>query len=182
MLRILAFAPVSAPNHSDALVGGVILALCLTALSVLPALLSRIWRFPSRYLEGVCGRCGYSLHGLPSAVCPECGSDTRAVGTRRTLPSPRGLWIACAAWIALLFLFNQTYWFEIDAYLLRLIWGIGEYSASSLHLIPENIKLDYIRRGTLIATMIVGIAVIRSVWRRPDRDQTPHTAAAPPVL
>ena len=116
MLRMLAFAPISTPNHTSALLGGLILAFCLAALSVLPTLLSRIWRSPFHYVEGICGRCGYSLHGLPSPVCPECGGDTHVVGTRRSLPSHRGLWIASAAWIALLLLFNQMYSFEIDAY------------------------------------------------------------------
>ena len=31
----------------------------------------------------LCGRCGYDVRGLPTAVCPECGGDLREVGTRR---------------------------------------------------------------------------------------------------
>ena len=27
-----------------------------------------------------CGRCGYDVRGLPSAMCPECGGDLREVG------------------------------------------------------------------------------------------------------
>jgi hypothetical protein len=33
--------------------------------------------------EGVCGHCGYSVKGLPSSICPECGSDLEVVGVRR---------------------------------------------------------------------------------------------------
>lgn len=28
-----------------------------------------------------CARCGYSVRGLPSSICPECGSDLNDVGT-----------------------------------------------------------------------------------------------------
>ena len=167
----LAFAPISTPHHADALRGGLILAICLAALSLLPATLSRIWRSSARYIEGVCGRCGYSLRGLPGTVCPECGSDTRIVGRRRFLPSLGGAWLACAAWVALLLLMNQIYWFQIDSYLLRLIWGVDEYSASSLGLDAGTMKLDYIRRGGVITAMMVGIIVIHSIWRRHHRDR-----------
>ena len=30
--------------------------------------------------EPRCGRCGYIVIGLPSRICPECGSDLRTVG------------------------------------------------------------------------------------------------------
>jgi hypothetical protein len=33
--------------------------------------------------EPSCGRCGYIVTGLPSHVCPECGSDLRTVGVVR---------------------------------------------------------------------------------------------------
>ncbi len=49
--------------------------------------------------EPACGRCRYPVAGLPSFVCPECGSDLRTVGIltdqlRRRLPrrSRAGLW------------------------------------------------------------------------------------------
>jgi hypothetical protein len=49
-----------------------------------------------------CARCGYIVHGLPSATCPECGSDlsrpgaVRPRGWRTTMP--RDWWIV--AWSA----------------------------------------------------------------------------------
>jgi len=33
--------------------------------------------------EAICASCGYSVAGLPSATCPECGSDQRTVKERR---------------------------------------------------------------------------------------------------
>ena len=30
--------------------------------------------------EAVCGGCGYSVRGLRSLICPECGADLRTVG------------------------------------------------------------------------------------------------------
>lgn len=31
-------------------------------------------------MEPRCGKCAYRVHGLPTTICPECGSDLRAVG------------------------------------------------------------------------------------------------------
>ena len=31
----------------------------------------------------VCGQCGYSVTGLTTFTCPECGSDLREVGIHR---------------------------------------------------------------------------------------------------
>ena len=41
-----------------------------------------VWRLPRRAAtpEPACGRCGYFVTGLSGTVCPECGSDLRAVG------------------------------------------------------------------------------------------------------
>jgi hypothetical protein len=30
----------------------------------------------------VCGKCGYCVRGLPTFICPECGSDLRDVGIK----------------------------------------------------------------------------------------------------
>ena len=41
--------------------------------------------------QAVCGSCGYSVEGLPSRTCPECGQDLDVVGVqtrRRFQPSP----------------------------------------------------------------------------------------------
>ncbi len=36
----------------------------------------------------VCGKCGYPTEGLPTEVCPECGTDRTQVGVR-TIPAKR---------------------------------------------------------------------------------------------
>src|SRR6266516_7434591 len=52
----------------------------------------------------------------------------------------------------------------------RLMWGIEEYSASSLHLADlDRVTLDRIRRGAMIAAMIAGVGVIRWFWSRHRR-------------
>ena len=50
--------------------------------TLLAALLWAVWqtRRRSRTSEPACGRCGYFVTGLSGTVCPECGSDLRAVG------------------------------------------------------------------------------------------------------
>jgi class 3 adenylate cyclase len=40
--------------------------------------------------ESVCGKCGYRVQGLPTFICPECGSDLREVGIK-TRGNRRGL-------------------------------------------------------------------------------------------
>src|SRR5262245_46761666 len=54
-----------------------------------------------------CGYCGYPVRGLPSFVCPECGSDLREVGIdtpSRYLPGLKlffsALWIGTRAGFA----------------------------------------------------------------------------------
>lgn len=41
-----------------------------------------IWRkrWAKRADGPTCGRCGYDVRGLPSSICPECGSDLKTVG------------------------------------------------------------------------------------------------------
>lgn len=52
------------------------------ASALLAALLWVMWRWQRRAAtpEPACGHCGYFVTGLSGAVCPECGSDLRAVG------------------------------------------------------------------------------------------------------
>ncbi|MEE9297177.1 MAG: hypothetical protein V3W34_19735 [Phycisphaerae bacterium] len=50
------------------------IALCLVVLSTAYAgAVATILVRPSDHKPGYCPKCGYSLYGLPSAVCPECG-------------------------------------------------------------------------------------------------------------
>ena len=64
--------------------------------------------------EDACGHCGYLVQGLPSSICPECGSDVEIVGTRRpswwlNLPPSTRRNIALLVWV---------------------IWSIWAYNAS----------------------------------------------------
>lgn len=45
----------------------------------------------------VCGRCGYSVLGLGSLTCPECGGDLRAVGIVTPRTPRRGLGFVASA-------------------------------------------------------------------------------------
>ena len=47
-------------------------------------MLGLVGRDKARRSDGaVCGRCGYSVKGLESFNCPECGADLREVGIHR---------------------------------------------------------------------------------------------------
>jgi hypothetical protein len=35
---------------------------------------------PRKSTDPICGKCGYCVRGIPSLICPECGSDLREVG------------------------------------------------------------------------------------------------------
>jgi hypothetical protein len=71
---------------------GLILLLVLVGLFLTSVALFHWQRKEKRrppYLS--CGQCGYPTVGLPTAVCPECGSDLSTVGTVRgtsRLPGP----------------------------------------------------------------------------------------------
>jgi hypothetical protein len=50
--------------------------------------------------EPTCAACGYAVIGLPSHVCPECGSDLRVVGIRTPrAPDPRPLHVTLTVWL-----------------------------------------------------------------------------------
>ena len=58
-----------------------LLVLCLVGMTLVGGLAlhwvfseidKRRWRRPARF--GFCETCGYNLHGLPEARCPECGT------------------------------------------------------------------------------------------------------------
>jgi hypothetical protein len=56
-------------------------ALCMSATAVM--LYLRRQRKAAADSEARCGACGYRVFGLPSSICPECGSDLNVVGLRR---------------------------------------------------------------------------------------------------
>ena len=72
--------------------------------------------------DSVCGHCGYQVNGLPTNICPECGSDLAVVGVcgphlwPRLLPSTRrnlllALWTAgCAGAAAYLWFLMWALW------------------------------------------------------------------------
>ena len=65
--------------------------LVLLAAMAIVAAYTLLRRRASLSLTGeVCGRCGYPIRGLPSPVCPECGSDRREGGTLPESASPAG--------------------------------------------------------------------------------------------
>jgi hypothetical protein len=54
-----------------------VVSIGVTAMNVF-VLLSRRQR--RRVSRPSCGKCGYAVRGLPTFICPECGSDLREVG------------------------------------------------------------------------------------------------------
>lgn len=50
---------------------------------------------PVATLELFCTKCGYSLHGLPRPVCPECGDDATPYLTGK----PRVPWLRVKGWL-----------------------------------------------------------------------------------
>lgn len=44
-----------------------------------------VFRGPSRSATPLCGRCKYTVYGISSMQCPECGADLREVGIRSPL-------------------------------------------------------------------------------------------------
>jgi hypothetical protein len=143
-----------------------VLLISFAAATALPWALMRAGFLASRFVEGVCGRCGYSLRGLPTPVCPECGADSLVVGTRRQVgKSRRGYWIAAAAWVLVVYTFGTIWQWEIDAWLLRAVWGIRYYSGTLLasgHY-PDPAPL---RRSMLAALALGGSILILWLHRR----------------
>jgi len=100
----LAPRPTNVAQRVSALIPLLVFAAVLAALAVW-----RRWAGLMPLPDGPrCGRCGYNVTGLPSSICPECGSDLRAVGT--ATPRPRWtpgrglclfLWTALVLWLAI---------------------------------------------------------------------------------
>jgi hypothetical protein len=146
------------------------LVVALALFASLGGLLRRfVGRHGSDFVHGVCGHCGYSLRGLPSTICPECGSDTTVVGVRQPARNPAAArWIACALWIVLVLVFNVTFKREIDSYFLRLVWGEKYvYRSVMLYEQPKDPKL--FRQLLIAVLMAAGVTVILFVSRRSRR-------------
>jgi len=82
--------PNLAPDRAIELILGIAVCIIVLVLIVLTAL-KWLELIPERFIhrrdsrqrpgaEPKCGQCGYSVTGLTTMVCPECGSDLREVG------------------------------------------------------------------------------------------------------
>ena len=160
MIAYFAYAPIPTPTHAQALLGLAMLAACLPTLIWFASALARMRpRKGSDVVEGVCGRCGYNLQGLPGTICPECGADTSEVGTRRPVRNfARGTWTACILWLALLLALNSYFKVNIERYMLRLVWQETSFS----RWWPQNHPTKPLRLATLAILMAVGVAII--IW------------------
>lgn len=182
---MVGYAPIPTPTHADAAIWGVILAICLAAISLLPALINWIWPVKRKYIENACGQCGYSLQGLPGDICPECGADTQTVGKRRARPRmANGTLFSCAAWIVLIFWLDGNYGFYLSNYLLRARYGIEAYGGTArFYYFGQSYPLQYSLqsypsssdistalwyRAIELAILAIGLASILLVarWRR----------------
>lgn len=158
---LLGYVQVQTPSHRQALGWLVALAVMFAGTVFLPRVFL-LFRGGRRYIENVCGKCGYPLHGLPTPVCPECGSDTGRVGTRLAVgPSRAARWWAWGAWVVALMTANYFYFWEVDNYLLRLGWGVDSWGGTS-NRPPVSLKVvSGIRLGLLAALAAVGFFVLR---------------------
>ena len=154
-------------THGQAALAVLLLVIALGAFASLPAILRRLaGRRGGNFVHGVCGRCGYSLRGLPTTICPECGANTAIVGTRRPSRNPgSGRWFACALWIVLLLIFNSNFRWEIDAYFLRLLWATNTAWPGT----PFR-DAELLRQLLIAALMAIGVTAIlvtsrKSRWR-----------------
>jgi hypothetical protein len=177
MFAYFAFVPIQTTTHHQAAVTALLLVIALAMLASLAGILRRVigrrGRDSFHAANGVCAHCGYSLRGLPSTICPECGSDTAVVGVRRPgRNSSTGRWILCGVWIALVFVFNSNFDWEIESYFLRLVWGF-EYVHTGAFASDAQVRCAILFRQLLIAALMAGgVTVIlfasrKSRWRAP---------------
>jgi hypothetical protein len=164
MLSYFGYVSIPTPTHAQALLGLAVLVACLPVLILFASALARARpRTPSDFIEGVCGRCGYSLQGLPGTICPECGADTSIVGTRQPRRRLGGAWIACTLWIVLLLELNSLFQFEIEGYIRRLVW---QEESVSWTWLSSNHPTRALRLASLVTLMGIGVAIIVYFLRR----------------
>jgi len=71
--------------------------------------------------EPRCAVCGYRVCGLPTAICPECGSDLDVVGLRRPtrwdhLSPARRWWLLAAGWTTVMVWLALLAWSPFRGY------------------------------------------------------------------
>lgn len=134
-------------------------ALILSACGV--TLLVRTWRLRESIGVPLCGRCSYRVEMLPSAVCPECGSDWQQDGT---ILYSRGAWRAKAgaAWLLML---------ALPAVLLNAVLPPGFSSPPATRVVPrtvlltpksgayQSVRIDLLRDGRPLATDFEAISL-----------------------
>jgi hypothetical protein len=102
----------------------------------------------------VCASCGYNVQGLPSSICPECGSDLDIVG--RLTPQFR-------RWQAVPPLLRAAMW-TISVYVLGGILGlILTFGFSPQRHEHRDSQAFYLRNGTEEATIWLDRTVVRTL-------------------
>jgi hypothetical protein len=166
MIEFVGLVRIKTTTPPQAMAAAVVLLLLL-AVALFACLVGIVRRINGRrgsdFIHGVCGHCGYSLRGLPSTICPECGSDTKVVNRRPVRGGGAGRWIACGVWIALLLAVNSVFRLYIEAHFLRLI--SPEY-ADSIIAGPPMEKAKLYRRLFIVALMAGGVTVILFASRK----------------
>jgi hypothetical protein len=170
----LAIAPIRTTTHGQALAALVVLGAVVFAASRLPDVLGKLVGLAPRWVHGVCGRCGYSLRGLTTTVCPECGTDSRSVYPARRIGGRAMVWLVCAAWTAIVIGLHGLCRYQLDTYILRIFWGMKWYSASNMggyRSFPGYWQVPPIRIALTVIVWVCGARAIYAIARgrqRPD--------------
>ncbi len=154
----LSNAPICNPTHVQAFTALAGLAIVLFLTLLLPNLVRRLRGDPPRFVKGICNHCGYCLKGLPTPICPECGTDSSVISYAAAPPSRFIVWSVALGWVGFI-LFLDRYWgFKLDEYMLRVLTGIGEWSATEGFATPSFVaefhKACFLRRAM---TGVVGL-------------------------
>lgn len=101
-------------------------------LVLIPVILGLVWawyRRPRPATEPQCGKCGYNIRGLPSPICPECGSDLRKVGTHPvSSETQRRYFMLVAFWLILCWIGGSIP-----------LWLLGNLPALTYHSRRSNV-------------------------------------------
>ena len=100
--------------------------------------------------DACCAKCRYPVRGLPSNICPECGSDLRATGTIHMVERrPLGRTPRLLIW----------------SVLLLIAWWL--LSGQALGWIPERLLWPAVPKRT---TQFVYFDIGTDIWASPDRE------------